>query len=95
MRTETRTVRIGEYMGPIDWTHPIAKDMPPLWRQAEANPDAFRFQGRSIIAIAMYDGWPYWTPRPAILFDGPIGPEWNYFDSYSVGASSIEHKEPA
>lgn len=94
MRTETKIIRIGENMGPIDWSHSSAKDMPPIWREAEADPDAFLFQGRTILAIAMYDGWPYWEPRPAIQFIGPLNsPEWTFFNSYSVGAASIWRKE--
>lgn len=95
MRTETQTIRIGENMGPTDWTHPIAKDMPPIWREAEQNPDAFTFTEyrRQIIAICMYDGWPYWTPRPAICFIGPLNSaEWSFFDSYAVHAHSIARK---
>lgn len=93
MRTETQTVRIGENIGPVDWTHPIAKDMPPIWRDAEADPDAFTFSEyrRQIISICMYDGWPYWTPRPAVCFIGPLNSaEWSFFDSYGVHADSIQ-----
>lgn len=94
MRYETVTVRHGENMGPIDWDHPKARDMPSIWREAERNPDGFLFSayGREIIAIAMYDGWPYWTPTPAIHFWGPLGPEWNFFDSYGAGPGSIRRK---
>jgi hypothetical protein len=61
MRTETRTVRIGEDVGPIDWSHPTAKDMPAIWREAEEAPQDFEFGDyrRSILRICMYDGWPY------------------------------------
>jgi len=94
MRYETQTIRIGENVGPVDWDHPIAKDMPAIWREAEQNPGGFTFTGyrRSIISICMYDGWPYWKPTPAVRFYGPIGPEWNFFNSYGVDASSIERK---
>jgi hypothetical protein len=43
----------------------------------------------AILAICMYDGWPYWTPRPAIQFVGPLGAEWAFFDSYSVSGRSV------
>jgi hypothetical protein len=93
MRTETQTIRIGENMGPIDWTHPIAKAKPEFWREAETNPDAFLFRGHTILALAMYDGWPYWTPRPAIQFVGPLNSaEWTFFDSYSAHAGSLDRK---
>lgn len=90
MRYETVTVRHGENVGPVDWAHPTAADMPQIWHEAEQRPDDFLFRGRSIIAICMYDGWPYWEPRPAVRFYGPIGPEWNHFNSYGVSASAIE-----
>lgn len=95
MRTWTETHREGTDMGPIDWTHPAAKDMPPIWREAEAKPDDFaldtgqltRFK---ILALRMYDGWPYWEPRPAVLILGPMGSgEWRHFDSYGVNAGSV------
>jgi hypothetical protein len=95
MRTRTVTVREGENVGPVEWSHPIAKDMPALWRDAERDPDSFTFTEyrRQIISICMYDGWPYWTPRPAVLFVGPLGGgEWAFFDSYAVGPGSIQRK---
>lgn len=87
--------RIGENMGPIDWDHPIAKDMPAHWREAEKEPSAFLycpsgFSSFQVCALAMYDGWPYWTPRPAIQYVGPLGStEWTFFDSYGVRPGSI------
>jgi hypothetical protein len=87
--------REGEDCGPIDWTHPLAKDMPECWRDAEQHPDRYMLAPngaitlKRIIAIRMYDGWPYWEPRPAILFEGPLGPEWNFFDSYGIHATSV------
>ncbi len=92
MRERLVTERIGEDMGPIDWTHEIARDKPSAWRCAEVEPDKFLYNGRTIIAIRMYDGWPYWTPRPAILFMGPIGSEWDFFDSYGCYENSIAEK---
>jgi hypothetical protein len=95
VKTRTVTVHEGEACGPIDWSHEIAKDMPPIWREAEANPDGFTFTEyrRPIISICMYDGWPYWTPRPAVLFVGPLNRgEWAFFDSYGVGPESIQRK---
>lgn len=96
MRYETETIRIGENVGPVDWEHPMAKGMPPIWREAEQNPDDFTFSeyGRSIIAICMYDGWPYWKPTPAIQFVGPLhSAEWSHFNSYGVGPNSIRRKQ--
>ncbi|WP_245518720.1 MULTISPECIES: hypothetical protein [unclassified Mesorhizobium] len=94
MRTETQTVRIGENMGPIDWTYSSSKDMPQMWRDAESNPSDYLFNGRAIIEICMYDGWPYWEPRPAICFIGPLNsPEWTFFNSYGVHPESIQPRK--
>ena len=92
MRTRTVTVREGENVGPVDWDHPTAKDMPPIWREAEKYPSSFIFgdQWREIIEICMYDGWPYWKPTPAVGYIGPLGGlEWAFFNSYGVHANSI------
>ena len=103
MRTETVTVRHGEDCGPIDWDHEIAKDKPAIWREAEAEPESYvycedRMIGeREIIAMRMYDGWPYWKPRPALLISSPIvGSEWRFFDDYGMrGASIYRRRDPA
>lgn len=95
MRTWTETHREGTAVGPVDWSHPTAKDMPPAWREAEKNPEQFVFRtsssftARQVYEVCMYDGWPYWEPRPAILFAGVLGPEWAFFDSYGVYSDSI------
>lgn len=96
MRYETVTVRHGENVGPVDWSHPTAKDMPAIWREAEKNPEAFVFgdYDREILDICMYDGWPYWEPRPAVCFVGPIGTEWSFFNSYGVSERSIRRRAP-
>jgi hypothetical protein len=97
VRTETRTVRIGENVGPVDWSHEIAKDMPAVWREAEKRPGDFTFTEyrRSIVCICMYDGWPYWAPRPAVCFIGPLNTaEWSFFDGYGVNAGSIQPRRP-
>lgn len=92
MKTRMIEERIGENMGPIDWNHPIAKGKPSIWRDAEKNPASFVFgdHERTIYDIAMYDGWPYWEPRPAIHFSGILGPEWAFFDTYGVYENSIK-----
>lgn len=96
MRYETQTVRIGENVGPVDWSHPMAKVMPPIWREAERSPEAFTFSEyrRTILALCMYDGWPYWEPTPAIQFIGPLNSaEWTFFNSYAVCPNSIQPRD--
>lgn len=89
----TVEVREGENMGPIDWSHEWAKDMPQIWREAEKSPQDFLYNGRTIIQIGMYDGWPYWKPCPAIQFIGPLGGgEWDHFNSYGCYANSISRR---
>lgn len=96
MRTQTQTIRIGEDMGPIDWSHEWAKDMPEHWRDAEKKPGDYlfllnqMFTPRKIDRLRMYDGWPYWKPTPAIFRESPLGGwEWTFFNSYGVNANSI------
>lgn len=98
MRVETQTIRIGENVGPVDWDHPIAKDMPAIWREAEKRPSDFKFvcdnYDAEIFAICMYDGWPYWKPTPAIYHGHPLGHgEWSFFNSYGVHPDSIRALE--
>ena len=103
MRIWTETHREGTDMGPIDWTHPTAKDMPEIWREAERNPEAFVVDtdatfggGFQLLAVRMYDGWPYWEPRPALLIVGPMGSgEWRHFNSYGIYPNSIRRKARA
>ena len=98
MRTRTVTVREGENVGPVDWSHPMAKDMPYIWREAEKSPRDFvladyGFRDREIYAVCMYDGWPYWKPTPALLVQSPLGgSEWTHFNSYGVHKNSIRRK---
>ena len=96
MQTRTVTEHIGEDMGPIDWSHPIAADKPEHWREAERSPEDFElllndmFTPRRVLALRMYDGWPYWKPTPAILCESPLGgAEWTYFNSYGVSPNSL------
>jgi hypothetical protein len=95
VRTYTQIVREGENVGPVDWEHGTARDMPAIWREAEQRPDDFTFTEyrRQIISICMYDGWPYWEPRPAVCFVGPLNcAEWAFFNGYAVGPESIQRK---
>ena len=97
MYTRTVTERVGSACGPIDWSHPTAKDMPEIWKEAEKEPDKYLLENggwlhRRIYQICMYDGWPYWKPTPAICFEGPLGPEWAFFDSYGIHPTSIRKK---
>lgn len=101
MRTYQTTVREGEDMGPIDWSHPLAADKPVIWQEAERSPENFVYgeYGRQIIKLCMYDGWPYWTPTPAVFHEGPLGCEWSFFNSYGASinplSQALANKEEA
>jgi hypothetical protein len=97
VRTWTETHREGTDVGPVDWSHPTAMIKPAIWHEAEKKPEDFVFSGEfhsfDLLAVAMYDGWPYWEPRPAICIVGPTGnAEWKHFDSYGVYNNSIARK---
>ena len=32
-----------------------------------------------VIAVGMYDGWPYWRPVPSFQISTQLGPEWHSF----------------
>lgn len=34
---------------------------------------------RELYSVGMYDGWPYWSPTPALCTSGPFGSEWHFF----------------
>jgi hypothetical protein len=36
-----------------------------------------------VLAIGMYDGWPYWQPVPSVLIAGSLGAEWSSVSSLS------------
>lgn len=35
----------------------------------------------TVLAVGMYDGWPYWRPVPSVMIAGPLGGEWHTFSS--------------
>ena len=34
-----------------------------------------------VVAVGMYDGWPYWRPVPSVAIAGTLGTEWHSFSS--------------
>lgn len=95
----------GTDMGPIDWSHPMAvefaakyPEMAATLKEAEQRPEDFVMIGdgwytRKVYAVRMYDGWPYWKPTPAVLREGALGPEWDFFNSY--GFRGVRRKDGA
>jgi hypothetical protein len=40
---------------------------------------------REIVSVGMYDGWPFWTPTPAISYIGPLGSlEYDFYYNLSA-----------
>lgn len=111
MRYETRTERIGEDVGPIDWSHPmIAAELAKkisnpcrtdngmsyraplldLLREVEKSPGDYeattdggwpKVGWGEVLAVRMYDGWPYWRPTPSVLIKGWAGSSWHAFNA--------------
>jgi len=91
MRTETRTVRVGEFLGPVDWDFDFGVDDERVRRlrdieagiargetwQATTDGGWPRFGWGEVLAVGMYDGWPYWSPTPSVLISGHFGGEWS------------------
>ena len=91
MRTETRTVRIGENVGPVPADYNYEEDSPRVERfkalvdatargeEWEATTDGGwpRVGWGRVLEIGMYDGWPYWTPTPSVYIASWMGGSWN------------------
>lgn len=40
---------------------------------------------RIVVEVGMYDGWPFWTPTPAISYIGPLGCiEYDFYSNLSA-----------
>ena len=117
MRYETKTVRVGELLGPVDWEYDFAATG---WDQGgSGNPDLIEGKTRQlreleaglergesweattdggvprvgwgrVLAVGMYDGWPYWKPTPSVLISGPFGGEWSSWWSVSEARALSE-----
>lgn len=98
--------RIGEYLGPVDWSFDfsqgvrsmggseayrasrVAKWVELLWeverKHLRSEPLKVIVNGyyKDLLTVGMYDGWPYWTPTPAVCVMGTLGPEWDFY--YSI-----------
>lgn len=82
MKTRMVEERIGEYLGPVDWTYDFSQRGKELLRQLEQPGEwqAMTYQcWRRVLRVGMYDGWPFWKPTPSVLLAGPLWPEWATF----------------
>lgn len=106
MRTYQVTERVGELLGPVDWSYDFMSHFNSLCgagdngmrerceqkvaqlRQLADGSEWYattdggwpRIGYHKVIAVGMYDGWPYWRPVPSVCMDGVLGPEWASFD---------------
>jgi len=39
----------------------------------------FYGEWRDVLAVGMYDGWPYWRPVPSVCLNTFFGAEWHSF----------------
>lgn len=95
MKYRTVVEREGEELGPVDWAHPMVKQCPipeATLREIEAEPQSWmatndggwpRCGWKRVLNLAMYDGWPYWTPHPVFVVEGVLGVERWSFSSMS------------
>lgn len=42
----------------------------------------------NLIDVGMYDGWPYWSPTPAVFTSGVLGGEWHFW--YDISAIRLQ-----
>lgn len=106
MKTITETRRVGELLGPVDWSynfrshfdsmgHPdnvkdeYCNESKERLKLLEQDPTKYlattdggwpRCGWYKVVAIGMYDGWPYWSPTPSVCLAGPFGCEWHSFN---------------
>ncbi len=89
--------RIGELLGPVDWTFDFEKHAGAYHREYFersmkclkeicAEPDAkwevmdpYTQNWKELLAVGMYDGWPYWRPVPSVCSSTWLGGEWHDF----------------
>ena len=68
-------------------------------RLIEANPDRYevttyggwpRCGWGKVVAVCMYDGWPFWKPTPSVCHSGTLGCEWHAF-SFITNLRDVEN----
>ena len=104
MKFVTVTKRIGELLGPIDWsfdfqseswdhgggTNPIVVEQAMKDLHEIKVGDTVEVYGitHKVLAIGMYDGWPHWRPYPSVCIETHYGPEWHGFSSVRLQRGS-------
>lgn len=122
MRYETKTVRVGELLGDIDWSYDFRSHFDCVGaddagkqavcdrqverlrlihaaRKAERDIEATTYGGwqrcgwGKVLAVGMYDGWPYWKPTPSVLISGWAGPSWACFSEVTDIREVVERAD--
>lgn len=107
MKTRTVTERIGEYLGPIDWSFDwdyLSRTQGMSQEQIDEGIEFLKQLGdgkgweiyqygmwKDVLWVGMYDGWPYWRPMPTIAYKTWLGAE--HTSPWSI--CNIRRKEPA
>ena len=89
MKCRTVEVCEGEWLGPVDWSYDFSQHAwgptsggvnPECIEEGRrvllamgADPVGWTHRGFEVVAVGMYDGWPYWKPTPTIGYIGPLG----------------------
>lgn len=95
MKTHTVEIREGELLGPVDLNYDYhqhcgttrREDVERAWKLILGLKVGDRVRvahsetPKTVIAVGMYDGWPYWTPTPAFRVSCPVfgAGDWHTF----------------
>lgn len=108
MKTKTVTVNEGENLGPIDpnWdyegfknNHLRGRNEDAAWEAIKSLgvgdivTDIYSYSDKKVLAVGMYDGWPFWFPVPSVYLSGTLGGEWHPF--YYIRSVRKSQKEVA
>jgi hypothetical protein len=100
MKTVMVEKRIGELLGPVDWSYDFTRHD---WGDGKGgvNPECSQYGTEQlkklvslmesgarcsvscyesehvVLAVGMYDGWPFWEPTPSVMLSTFFGPEWH------------------
>lgn len=103
MKTRMVKERVGELLGPVDWSYDFTQHD---WGDGRGgvNPECSKAateelrkvvelmdagkrclvsiygEGHEVLAVGMYDGWPYWEPTPSVYLKTWMGGEWHSWD---------------
>lgn len=72
----TKEQHEAEYNKRMDMLHALDKD----YKKYQATTDGQGWYFRDVLAVGMYDGWPYWKPMPSVMIQSALGGgEWHSY----------------